>query len=511
LRRHEVGLVTFGVALTAYAVRLSPLLLGAGLGSFGRYDDGVYYSAADALTFGRTPYRDFVLLHPPGITLVLAPFALLGRVTSDPFGMALARLAFIGVGALNAALVTLIGYRWHRRAAITAGLAYACWLPAVYGEQSTLLEPIGTTALLVALLLLLKTGKPPTVRAEVLAGAVLGLAVTVKIWYVASWAVTFCWQLAWRRWAAALRIAAAGTVALAAVVLPFAALAPGRMFDMVIRDQLLRAQGSASRLARVASILGVKGAVVGHHQLVVAATGVAAVLLLSAVVVCLIESAGRVLVAILAVNMLVLLAGPSYFEHYAELTAAPVALVVGAAVGLAGRARIPGWVPRIALSAVVIAVAASALQTATRPQGSHVSGALAAAAPAGCIASDDPQILIQMNRLSRDVRAGCPLPVDVTGITYDALCEQLPNGSHVARINNEAWQHYLANYLTSANAFVIARAHSDGLSPDTRQTLLSDPPLRTAAGLTLRQGFGTAPAGDASTSPQIGNGARKCQ
>ena len=41
----------------------------------GNYDDGVYYSAATALVHGQLPYRDFLLLQPPGIAVLLAPFA----------------------------------------------------------------------------------------------------------------------------------------------------------------------------------------------------------------------------------------------------------------------------------------------------------------------------------------------------------------------------------------------------------------------------------------------------
>lgn len=68
------------------------------------YDDGGHYGAADALLSGRLPYRDFLLRHPPGIALALSPFAAIGRLTSDPTGMALARLACMAVGALNAAV-----------------------------------------------------------------------------------------------------------------------------------------------------------------------------------------------------------------------------------------------------------------------------------------------------------------------------------------------------------------------------------------------------------------------
>ena len=67
-----VSLLVAGVAL---AVRLAMVLRGAGLGGMFGYDDGVYFSAAGSVSWGRLLYRDFVLLHPPGIVWALLPFA----------------------------------------------------------------------------------------------------------------------------------------------------------------------------------------------------------------------------------------------------------------------------------------------------------------------------------------------------------------------------------------------------------------------------------------------------
>jgi hypothetical protein len=172
------------VAAAGFLMRIVPLLLGGGLHSYGRYDDGVYYTAAESLTFGRIPYRDFVFLHPPGLVLLLTPFAALGRLTSDPTGLAVGRVAFMAVGALNAVLIAMLAKRWSWIAAALSGLLYACWMPAIYGEQSTLLEPLATTAVLTALLLMVRPGvEELTRRAEILAGVALGIGVSIKIWY----------------------------------------------------------------------------------------------------------------------------------------------------------------------------------------------------------------------------------------------------------------------------------------------------------------------------------------
>lgn len=478
------------MAALAFVVRLVPVLHGGGLGSYGRYDDGVYYAAADSLTFGRVPYRDFVLLHPPVIMLVLAPFALLGRVTSDPVGMAVGRLFFMAIGALNAALVASLAYRWGRRGALIAGVLYACWLPAVYGEQTTLLEPLGGTALLVALLLLLKTERPPTPRAEMIAGAILGLAFALKIWYVVPWAVVFLWQLAiGKRWSAS-RILVSGTIALLVVIAPFAILARSRMYDMVIRDQLLRPVKRTSRGARIPNLLGVRPPFfASDHPAAILVTAVVIVVLAAAAVICWQQREARVLVAVLIANVAVLIAAPSYFEHYGAFTAAPIALVFG--VGLNSLAPVAGLrpMPVAVIPVLLIALLGYGLNLILTPQGKVFPGSqFAAAAPPGCVMSDDPQALIQMNRLSRDLRSGCSIPVDVTGVTYGELRRTGQGGTVVARERNRAWQSYLYHYLMSGTSFVVARRKGDAMAPDIRHALDRQPALAMSHQLVLHHG-----------------------
>jgi hypothetical protein len=90
------------IAAVAYVARLVPVVRGGGLRGMDSYDGAVYYAAAAGLAHGLLPYRDFLLLHPPGIVVALLPFAALGRVIGDPYGMEAATLAWFGIGALNA-------------------------------------------------------------------------------------------------------------------------------------------------------------------------------------------------------------------------------------------------------------------------------------------------------------------------------------------------------------------------------------------------------------------------
>jgi hypothetical protein len=89
-----------------------------------------------------------------------------------------------------------------------------------------------------------------------------------------------------------------------------------------------------------------------------------------------------------------------------------------------------------------------------------------------------------MNRLSSDLRAGCTVPVDVTGITYDAL------HSPLNRRDNYPWQIYLQNYLFSGRSFVVARGHYDQLARYVSDAIASQPELAEGDGLVLHAGDG---------------------
>ncbi|MGN6472520.1 MAG: hypothetical protein ACTHK4_02585, partial [Mycobacteriales bacterium] len=360
------------VGVAAFLVRLMPVLIGGGLYSWGRYDDGVYYSAAASLTFGRLPYRNFVFLHPPGLVVALVPFATLGRLTTDPTGMAVGRVAFMVIGALNAVLVARLAKRWGWVAAITGGLLYACWMPAVYGEQSTLLEPLATTAILSALLLLCRPGQESVGRrAELLAGVALGLSVTFKIWYAAPFLVVVAWQLMRRRFGSSLRIVGAAAVAAAVVLGPFFVAAPGRMFRMVVVDQLGRSGHTTSPFVRLPYILGVRPLANGHSTEVAFFTAVAIVVVVVAGLISLRDPVARVIVGLAAFNTVVLLITPAFFLHYAELTAAPLALVVGIGVGkLQGRLTRP-VLSRVVVAAFGAAILASGVDVVSTPEGTR--------------------------------------------------------------------------------------------------------------------------------------------
>lgn len=481
--RTEDAIALFAVFLFALAVRMVPVLRGGGIHFYGRYDDGVYYTAAEALTFGHVPYRDFVLLHPPGGALALTPFTLLGRLTSDPVGMTVARLSFMALGSSSAVLVALIAGRWGRIRGLMAGLIYAASAAAAYSEQTTFLEPLGTLLTLVALLALAHRGGRRGQRLETLAGVALGLACAVKIWYVAIFGGIVLVLLIGREIRAAVRTVSAGVGAAGALTVPLLLLAPHQMWTMVVQDQFGRSDSSKPPLDRISSIVGTKTVLDGGAPwLLNAATVCLVLLLLLAVAVCAVERQARMIVATFVVSSVVLLASPAYFRHYGVLVAAPSALVLAVGFGrLVDRLRRP-WVRRAVPILAGAAVIASGIAVAVSPAGrTFPSGPLSAAAPTGCIGSDDPAAVIQMNRLTSDFRDGCDVPVDVTGASY---------GAKVQRGENTAFRTWLVDHLVSSDGFVVLRLRNDMLSEQEKSRLRTFPVLASANGVNLRHGRG---------------------
>jgi alpha-1,2-mannosyltransferase len=470
------------VGVVALAIRLSVVLRGGGLYGYYGYDDGVYFSAAASFVFGRLPYRDFLLLHPPGIMLVLAPFAELGRLTSDRDAMAVARAAFLLLGAINVALTARLAGVLGRTAALVAGGLAAVWVHAVYVDRVPLLEPVGNLFLLIALLLLTQRGRVRAGRAELLAGLALGLSIGIKVWGVVPFAILGVFVLVTRGWRAGVRMGVGAAVAGLVVCGPFFLAAPREMFRMLVLDQIGRPEIGPSAIERPPLMLGVT-AYVGKQDvpLVVAISLGLGVLLLALGALALREPRARVWMALLVGNVLLILAAPVYFAHYSAFLAVPLALVIGAgaaevARSLRGR---PVLLRRGLAAVTATALAVLGLLTASLSWGRPYPGdRLAAFLPeSGCVRADDPGALIQLNVLSRNLERGCTVHVDFTGITYDLLARTRADGTPVSRRRNADWQRYARAYLMSGSSTVLVRGAANGFSQATQRQLRQLPVL----------------------------------
>ena len=500
LSRRQLLLVALAVGALAVAVRVGTILRGGGphaLSVF--YDDGVYYAAASAVAFGRMPYRDFVLLHPPGIVWALLPFAWLGRLTTDSDGMAAARLAWAVLGGLNAGLVVVVTRRFGLVAALAGGAFYALWPTAVRVESGPLLEPLGTVALLSALALLSARGVADRRGVQVAAGAALGLALVVKIWWAVPVLIVMGYVALRYRGRALLHVALGAAASASVVCLPFFLQAPGVMWRMVVLDQLGRGRVSDGALERLSQIGGAETfKLLGRSATQVAGTGwlVLAVLAVGCALAAWGSVEGR-LFAVLTVSVVaVLLAAPSFFGFYAAFAAPMFALVVPAAIHGAGQlARRPATsrtrrrtvvaVGAIAGLSVVVGAIEGSAYAAGKPFPQHRLDRVVASTR--CVTSDSPWGLIELDALSKDFRDGCRVEIDVSGVTHDTLHLTRRDGSEVARSGNAAWRHYLLAYLRSGGATIIMRAPSgDGTTGKERAVIDSWPVLGRAGGYVVR-------------------------
>jgi alpha-1,2-mannosyltransferase len=423
------------VAVTAFAVRLWIGSRGGGLGGTHGYDDGVYYAASTSFLHGDLPYRDFVLLHPPGIMLALTPFALLGRLTHDHVGFETARVAWMLLGALNATLVVRICRHDGLVAAAAGGLFYAVWPPVVLTETTTLLEPLVTLGLLV-LVWLWRRGGTEAVRWCVIGGLGAGILVDG----------------------------------------PFLFTAPTQLIHMVVFDQLGRGRSRAGTAARLAHVLLAGIRVPEQWSPSPGVLGVAGCALLLVASACLGTGRGRFALSLLAVEILVLLCSPSFFGYYNALAGPGLTLVVASTASrLTARPR-PAFIshtPHIARAlmnaplalAIVLALTASVvMDSRARTSVPFPAQRLQHLASASqCATSDSPDALLLTDLYSRDLQRGCRVPVDLSGLTYgrDALPLRR-DGTSVPRSQNTRWQGDLLSYLLSGQSIFLLRPGDDG-------------------------------------------------
>jgi alpha-1,2-mannosyltransferase len=478
------------VFCVAFAARLVPLLRGGGLHAMGNYDDGVHYTAAMGLVHGLLPYRDFLLLHPPGVPLLLAPFAWLAELLGEPDAMVVARLCWMALGGLNAVLCGLVLLPLGRLAAVVTGLMYAVFFGAVYVEHTVLLEPPATTVLLLALVITRALGTDDGLGTAhyVVAGLLLGLSPTLKIWGVLA-ILVIAGGLAWRRGLRRGLIVLLSAVASCIVVcLPFFLAAPRAMWQMVVVDQAGRRRGALQPVERVDDMLGLS-LWTGQPRLHLG-TALMVVLVLASLAVCLLLPVLRLLAALFISHALLLAVTPAWFLHYAGFIAAPLVLVLGGglAVALMKIATVRSWLPPAVASLAAFAILLSAFPLSQHRIGRPFPGRTAAAIVAdlpGCVVTDFPMTLIQMNLLRRNLGRGCRFEVDLGGASYHLGAEE---DREKRRHQNDLWQAYALEYLRSGDTAVIARFSSGvGFSRQTAKVVGSWPEIGRAGKYVIRK------------------------
>jgi alpha-1,2-mannosyltransferase len=494
------GLLVTAIFAVAFAARLAMVYQrGGSLADSPSYDTGVYYAAADAFVHGRMPYHDFTLVHPPAVMLAIAPFAVLGRVTTDHVGFVVGGLCWMALGGVNALLVLRISRRLQLgTAASTIGaLTYALWYESTRTEYALRLEPLGNLLVLLGLLAFVESSYSQRRRYSIGCGAALGAAASVKIWYAVPLLLVIAWHALDRRRRSQVAWATAGAIA-ALLVLdgPFFVYAPRRMWHMVVTDQFGRPYTGGSPIRRLANIAS-SGQTTRHTP----ATLIAVVALAGAIA-CLVlcalawrNRAGRLPCVLMLAELAVLMSSPSFFLYYADYLAPALALTVAAAaahlLGTAyaerppsrrGLLRASAWAPVVAAAASVVLIDTLNPMLAVSPSPDRfLQGRVAAAR---CVQSDTPMALIQLDVLSRDLANGCQVWVDVIGRTYEAPLKPTGTvgGRPATRTTYAPWQHALRQYLLSGDALVVLDAHAAGIARGTLKTVEQGPALGAADG-----------------------------
>lgn len=480
-RRRRFVVATSLVFVVGLVARLGVLLRKGGIHGLMGYDCGVYFAGADALLHGRLPYRDFTMVHPPGITLALTPFAALTKVMSDWHAFVLATLAFCLMGAVNAVLVVLVCRRLGvaRRGAVVAGLFYAAWFGSISAEFQVKLEPLANLFLLLGLLALLRDHDRPTRWSSLLAGAVVGLPMAVKIWWVVPVVLILGWHGVCRRSVRATVHAFLGAAASVSVVCaPFFLADPSGMWHSVITGQLGRPRHItlAARLAGMSTLPDLVKHLTARQQTL---SAMVFVVFLIAVVAFAWRGArqARFLALVTVAQLTVLLAAPSWFEYYCDYLVVGLAVTVGAAAVAVRREHLVRT-PAVALTGVVLAVTALVTVAGTHAVLPYGGAHELTRAVRGekCVMSNNPTVLIRLDALSRGLAAGCPNWIDVTGRRMG------PDRAATLHAEHRTWHGILLQYLRSGDAVALWQPHGRSYLKVIRNQLAKDGVVARAGG-----------------------------
>ncbi len=225
-------------------------------------DTPVYEKYGNLMAKGELPYRDFAVEYPPGALPVFVLPAL-GHVDDSVRFRRSFETSMATCGSVLVIMVALcLGALGARPGRLFGGVALAAVAPLLVGSVVLTRFDLWPAALAVGALAALLHG-----RLRVGHG-LLGLAIVAKIWpgVLLPLTVAYVWRTRGRR--EALACLGAAVAAIAAVMLPFVALAPGGVWNSVVRQTTRPLQiESLGAALLVAShhVFGTSAAMVSSH------------------------------------------------------------------------------------------------------------------------------------------------------------------------------------------------------------------------------------------------------
>jgi hypothetical protein len=460
------------LALLAYQLSRPGYLLGVT-----EYDDGSYVGSALRLVHGDLIYRDFIFVAPPGITLLMAPAALLSKlIGTTAWTMGIGRI-MTGLAAAGAVVLggLLVRHRGLLAVIVTCGVL-AVYPDTIAAAHTVLLEPWLVLFCLAGAVIVFDGDKlTGSTRRLIWGGVVFGLAGAIQTW--AIFPVVVILALSLPRPRRALRYAAGVAAGFLVPVVPFAVLAPRRFYQGLVVAQIGSRAGSA-RVAdsyRLRQMLGlVYGNVTSHAELAAAALALVVVVLAMLAGASLITRALPPPLEWFALGSAALVVAaflwPDQFHfHFASFFAPFLALSIALPASRllqavqAGQGSRPGrrWLgwPAAGLAGaivIVLAVVQANGETHLTPHANPPAAADRIIPPGACVLTDEVAFTVLANRFVSDV-PGCSLMVDGLG-TDLALSHGLKpstgagNVPAVAALWRGAFDHAQYVWLTTLNA-----------------------------------------------------------
>lgn len=483
-RLSRAGWVIVVATAVALGLRLLQLFLGGALFGVTEYDDGVYVGAAIRLVGGVLPYRDFVLVQPPGVVLLMAPVAALGKLTGTAWAMGIGRLLTAAAGA---AAVPLTGLLVRHRGVLA--VAISCGVMAVYPDSilaaRTVLQEPWLVLACVAGLLAVFDGDRLTTSGKRLAwgGVAFGFAGAIKLWAIFPVVViaVICLPRA-RRALAYLGGVAAGFLV---PVLPFLFGAPSSFVKGVVLAQLVRVDDArVPMVTRLADLSGIVSSESTTVHVPAALAIAAAVLIVGLVVACyaalwrltpgplrragsLLPPLDRFALATAVILIVAFLWPVDFYYHYAGFftpflalaVALPVARLVRALRPVARRRsprlRFDRTVAGVIGGAFLAMVIAGVVTESVAQQAYNPAAAAGRVIPKGaCVLTDQAALTILANRFTSSA-PGCAAVVDGFGTDLD-LSKGRNGATGAARtaavrqVWNSAFQHAQYVWLSDA-------------------------------------------------------------
>ncbi|HVB53848.1 MAG TPA: hypothetical protein VNF24_06605 [Candidatus Acidoferrales bacterium] len=448
-RRRLVLVLVVGATLVAVGLRLEEVLRPGHLLGVVQYDDSVYLGAAIRILAGNLPYRDFTLIQPPGLPLLLTPIAALSHWIGTRGAMGTARIL---VPVVAGADVLLLGWILRHRSPLVAGVA--CFALAAYPDdllsaQTVYQEPFLNLLCLLGAALLFETDTITFSRRRLLwAGVAFGLAGAVKLW--AIFPVLVLLLLLRRTPGRALSLVLGSLFAFLVVCSPFLVISAGPFIHQVLVSQAVRVDLNRVPLAvRLVMITGVVITNVTAVTLTQRKLGLGVAAALTAFLVAVFVGFPRVAqggvrvssgwwrrrrttqlesyaLGALLITVLALMIPDDFYFHYATFLGPFLVMALGLAAG-----RLEPALPEIAYGAAALILMGALLHAALVARGVSSAPdpalALDRLIPRGaCVITDNPAYLIASDRYLGGPR--CPPLVDPYGTTIASSGGLVANG-----------------------------------------------------------------------------------